>query len=171
MSRLREEQIAAASAFAEAQLSDASAAAVIAGSARMAGTFLFRSFAHALNDVTPGTVLLSPVANAGGPDLIGLLSGALARLGIRIDAENVDLEANPTSLPTFLETQRQLEPACITIRERFGLSNEEAAHAAAVATAMLIKHMEKSLAPQTAFGIAVYGFIEGSKTAPDPVKR
>ncbi|HCT40904.1 MAG TPA: hypothetical protein DF427_06985 [Moraxellaceae bacterium] len=176
MPRLRQEQISAAPVFAETALRlmpDLQAETVVAGCARMAGTFLFRSFAHALNDVQPGAVLLSQVATESGPNLIGLLSSALARLGINIDAASVDIETANAGKPQleFLASQRLLEPEFATIRERFGLTYEEAAYAAAVGTAILIRHAEKKLTPHAAFGLAVYSFIEGSKTAPDPVKR
>lgn len=179
MSRLRQEQIAAASVLAETTLKQLdtlpgmTAETAVLASARMAGTFLFRSYAHALNAVTPGTVLLSQVASESGPNLVGLLGNALARLGLTIDTAHVDLKTSNAALPQldFLESQRLLEPVLQPVRERFGLSPEEAAYAMAVATAILIKHSEAKLKPQAAFGLAVYGFIEGTKTAPDPVQQ
>jgi hypothetical protein len=45
----------------------------------------------------------------------------------------------------------------------------EAAQAGAVATALLIRHCAQILDPNTAFGIAALGFVEGTKTAPEPV--
>ena len=45
----------------------------------------------------------------------------------------------------------------------------EAAQAGAVATALLIRHCAQILDPSTAFGIAALGFVEGTKTAPEPV--
>lgn len=177
MTQLRQEQISAASAFAETTLKQLdtipgmTTETVILASARMAGTFLFRSYAHALNAVSPGTVLLSQVANESGPNLVGLLGNALARLGLVIDSTHVDLKTSNAATPQldFLESQRLLEPALQAIRASFGLGQQEAAYAMAVATAILIKHAEKKLKPQAAFGLAVYGFIEGTKTAPDPV--
>jgi hypothetical protein len=35
---------------------------------------------------------------------------------------------------------------------------------------LLIKHFAQVLDANVAFGIAAYGFVEGSKTAPDPVE-
>ena len=69
----------------------------------------------------------------------------------------------------FLETQKKLEPLYAPVKASHGLLANEAAQAAAVATALLIRHCAKGLDPNIAFGIAVYGFIEGSKTAPEPV--
>jgi hypothetical protein len=70
----------------------------------------------------------------------------------------------------FLETQKKLEQLYTPVKARLGLSREEAAQAAAVATALLIRQCAKVLDPNIAFGIAVYGFVEGSKTAPEPVE-
>ena len=70
----------------------------------------------------------------------------------------------------FLDTQKKLEPLYATIKARLSLSPQEAAQAAAVATALLIRHCVKVLDPGVAFGIAAYGFVEGSKTAPAPLE-
>jgi hypothetical protein len=177
MSRLRQEQIAAASSLAETALQQLhtvpsmTAETLVLASARMAGTFLFRSYAHVLNPAAPGTVLLSQVANESGPDLVGLLENALGRLGLVIDAAHVDLKTSNAAIPQldFLESQRLLEPALQSVRTSFGLDLKETAYAMAIATAILIKHSEKNLKPQAAFGLAVYGFIEGTKTTPAPV--
>ncbi len=67
------------------------------------------------------------------------------------------------------DTQRRIEPVFRTIRERFALSEKAAAYAAALATAFLIQHCAKIMDPSVGFGIATYGIVEGSKTAPDPV--
>jgi hypothetical protein len=74
------------------------------------------------------------------------------------------------SVLEFLDTQKKLEPLYAPIKTHRGLSAHEAAQAAAVATALLIRHCAKILDANVAFGIAVYGFIEGSKTAPEPVE-
>lgn len=173
MSRLRPEQITAASAFAEATLGalpTADAVTRVCACARMAGSFLFRNFAHALNQPAPGSVLSLPVAGERGPRLIGLLQNALARLGLAVDAGKAELEHDSLATPTlgFLQSQARLEPAFAAIRQQQGLSLEEAADAAAVAVAMLIKQGEHALPAQAAFAVAVYAFIEGSKTVPAP---
>src|SRR5262245_10112258 len=59
------------------------AGTAIASAARMAGTFLLRSFSLPLKDVAPGTPVLSEQANDHGPllmrtlgtELIGLVAG------------------------------------------------------------------------------------------------
>jgi hypothetical protein len=51
------------------------------------------------------------------------------------------------------------------------LSLVESADSAAAATALLIEQSAHTLDPDIAFNIAVYGFIEGSKTFPEPIMR
>ena len=49
--------------------------------------------------------------------------------------------------------------------------DEQAAYAVAAATSLLIQHCAKALAPNIGFSIAALGFVEGTKTAPDPVVK
>jgi len=69
----------------------------------------------------------------------------------------------------FLDTQKKLEPAYAPIKARFSFTDRQAAEAVAVGTALLIRHAKDFLDPNIAFGIAVYGYIEGAKTAPEPI--
>ncbi|GAB2534180.1 hypothetical protein GCM10027065_02180 [Rhodanobacter koreensis] len=143
----------------------------IAATARMAGTFLFRSFAFSLSSVTPGQAVLSDVANEQGPRLVQILGNVLAHVGIELDSSKLVPNKDPAHQPQldFLSTQRQLEPVFLRTQEALNLSYVEAAQAAAIATALLIQKCVPVLEPHLAFGIAAYGFVEGSKTAPDPV--
>ena len=138
----------------------------IAAAGRMAGTFLFRSYSLALADAKAGTVLRASVAGESGAELIRLIAGALARMNISVDEQNVDISTGAEGLPGFLETQALLEPALTLIKEKYNIGYAESAQAAAVATAILIKVGEKHLAADSAFSIAVYGLIEGTKTVP-----
>jgi hypothetical protein len=137
----------------------------------MAGTYLFRSFGLPAGDIRPGQVVLSDKANEQGPALIEILGGALSQIGVSLSEENLGGEASPENQPnqSFLETQGLLEPRFIAIQERYGLSQQEAAEACAVATALLIEECSQVLDPNVTFNVAVYSFIEGAKTAPDPV--
>lgn len=143
----------------------------IAAIARMAGTFLFRSFEFKLESAEPGQPVLSHEANEEGSRLMQITGSVLAHLGIALDEEQFVESTNPEDKPSlgFLETQRQLEPIYLRIKDRLALSFKEAAESAAIASAMLIQQSSNSINSNTAFGIAVYGFIEGTKTVPDPV--
>jgi hypothetical protein len=178
MTALRKQQIDAAQEFANATMSALKLpqgihpGTAVAATARMAGTYLFRSFGFNLADLEPNQVVLSDAANKQGPALIAIAGGILAKFGVAPDDSAAGKPTPPEHKPSlpFLDTQRRLEPLYAPIKERFGLSTQEAAQAAAVATALLIRHFARAMDPSVAFGIAVYGFIEGSKTAPDPVQ-
>ncbi|MGC9397186.1 MAG: hypothetical protein ACP5J4_20265 [Anaerolineae bacterium] len=175
MRSFSERQIKAASVFAaittEALKTERGvhAETAIAGTARMAGIFLFRSFNFPLKNAKAGRVVLSEQANEEGPRLIQILGGVLEQMGVKLDEEKLgktpDVENKP--LLNFLETQKRLEPKYSAIQAGLGLSLQEAADAAAIATALLIKQTAQILDPHVAFGIAVYGFVEGTKTVPE----
>lgn len=141
---------------------------VIGSVARMAGSFLFRSFRLPLTGIQPGSVVLSEQANQQGPRLIQLLGSVLQGVGVKLDQSKLSAaQATVRGLKeSFLETRTALEAEFSAIRDKHGLSDSEAADAAAVATAVLIKNCSSLLDPHVAFSLAVYGFIEGSKTAP-----
>ena len=143
---------------------------VVAACARMAGTSLFRSFELRLPGVEPGQAVLSKEADEHAPMLLGVAARILANRGIVLPSSPpgpvVDDKARPTL--GFLETQRRLEPLFSPIQARHALSLRQAAQASAIAVALLIHHFARHLPPITAFGLAAFAFIEGSKTAPDP---
>jgi hypothetical protein len=177
MASLKQRQVDAAQEFVSAAIDalkterGVHAETAVAAVARMAGTFLFRSFGFPMNDAQPGQVVLSGNANEEGPRLVQLMGGVLSHIGVALDDEKLGGAPAPEHQPNqaFLETQKRLEPAFVAIKERFALSLSEAADAGAVATALMIQQCAQALDPHVAFGLAVYGFIEGSKTAPDPV--
>jgi hypothetical protein len=175
MGSLSQQQIEAAQEFVETTIETLKtergvhAETAVAGTARMAGTFLFRSFNFPLKDAKPGQPVLSDQANEQGSRLIQILGGVLEHAGIKLDKEQLGKTSGAENQPllSFLETQKRLEPKYSAINTRLGLSLQDAADSAAVATALLIQQCAQILDPNIAFGIAVYGFIEGSKTVPE----
>lgn len=148
------------------------AESVVAGVARMAGTYYFRSFKFPVTDLVPGHPVLSEAANRKGPELMRIVQNMLPLQGIRLDEAKIRAEmGTPTMRPAldFASTQPCLESALFPIRDALGLSDEEAGRAAAIATAMTIKKCEGVLDPNIAFAIAVFALVEGTKTAPYPV--
>lgn len=141
----------------------------VAGAARMAGTFLFRSFGFDVKGLPAGTPVLSDKANEDGPALVEVLGMTLERVGVHLDGERVQAALNDDQHSpqlTFLETQQKLEPRYALIRERWSLSLQDAAAAAATAAALVIRHTAHVLDPHLAFGIAAFGLVEGAKTVP-----
>ena len=141
---------------------------VIGSTARMAGSFLFRSLGLPLGGVQPGGVVLSEQANQQGPRLIQILGAVLQNVGVKLDSSRLSASqrAAKGQKESFLETQKVLETPFVAIRDKYDLTDAEAADSVAVAAAVLIKNCSSFLDPHVGFGLAVYGLIEGSKTAP-----
>lgn len=144
---------------------------IVAATARMAGTYLFRSFNLKLPGIGPGQAVLSMEANEQWPLLTRIAGACLSKMKINIDNSQAGKPVDPKHKPMleFLETQKKLEPMYAPIKERYGFTELEAAHSVAVATALMINHAQKFLDPDMALNIAVLGFVEGAKIAPDPV--
>ena len=176
MAALTQQQIAAAEAFADATLDELETAegidpeSAVAAIAGMAGSLLLRSFGFELQHLAPGTAVLSDEANQQGPRLVQILGGVLAHGGVELDREILGrgLDSDQLSRLDVLAGQAALEAAFLAVAARHKLSLREAAEAAAAATAFLIQQFAEDLDPSAAFGIAVYGFITGAKTAPGP---
>ena len=145
---------------------------LVAACARMAGTYLFRSFRLRLPEVQPGQAVLSAEADQNFPMLLQTTAGILGNLGIKVANAPPPPTDNAATKPMheFLHTQRLLEPLFVPIQAHHGFTQRQAAQAAAIATAILIHHFAKHLDPNVAFGIAALGLVEGTKTSPDPVQ-
>ena len=111
---------------------------VVAACARMAGTYLFRSFGLDLPGVLPGQAGLSVEANEQAPMLLQTAAGILATLGVTIaSAPTTPLEGEKTRpRHEFLATQRLLEPVFAAIQRQFGLTMRQGAQATSIATAI-----------------------------------
>jgi hypothetical protein len=139
----------------------------ISTAARMSGTFLLRSFKLPIDNFEPGLAVFSDEANDKGPLLVNVLGSVLQQLAICIDYK----EVNPGStrdMPhlTVVEAQSLVEEPLTAIKEKYQLTYEEAAQAAAVTAALFIGQCASIVNPNVGFSIAVFGFVEGSKTVP-----
>jgi hypothetical protein len=143
----------------------------IASAARLGGTFLFRSFDLQTKSVQPGTPVLSDAANLHGPLLVQTLATSLARLGVTVDQSAISkpIPADNTPHLSVLETQAALEALVSTIADSHQLDRQTAGHACSLAAAILIQKSRSVLDPGIGAALAVYGFVEGSKTMPAPL--
>ncbi|TAK92006.1 MAG: hypothetical protein EPO06_01975 [Burkholderiaceae bacterium] len=141
---------------------------IIASAARMSGTMLFRSFVPPGSNFEPGTAVLSDQANVGGPKLMNLMFSTLKQLGhiVGEDTINRDYLTTQSSQLTLRQTQERLDSFIIAYCKAASLSFEEAAFALATAAGILVHDCRSALDVQQGAAIAVYGLIEGSKTAP-----
>ncbi|MGO4391282.1 hypothetical protein AB4Z46_08005 [Variovorax sp. M-6] len=144
----------------------------IASTARLAGSLLFRSFNLDISPAKPGSVVLSHEANEAGPQLITIMSAMLQHFGVSLNQEKLGGEASKRGGPTELsvvESLALLQDDAMRISHDNGLGLKEAAQAAAMATAFVVKECAGTLGPEVSFNISAYSFIEGCKTVPPDI--
>jgi hypothetical protein len=139
----------------------------IASIARLSGSLLLRSFGFDMKNMQPGSALLSEEANTKGPQLVSIAGSFIQRFGLVIDAGSADGKGRGHEPKlSFLESMSLLQSPAIQICKDSGLSLEQGAQSAAVATGFVVKECARAIDVDVAFNVAVYGFIEGSKTIP-----
>jgi len=138
---------------------------VIASAARMAGTMLFRSFGFDTSTMPPGACVLSEEANERGPELANIVAMMLEQYGLQADKNKLTAgnRGEPPKL-TVLETQTVLGADLEHIRQQHQLSLDDGARACALTTAWLIRECSPQIGPEVGYNVAMYGFIEGTKT-------
>jgi hypothetical protein len=143
---------------------------LIASVARMAGSLLFRSFSID-QKIEPGTAVFTEQANTQGPKLMQVMFATLQQLGHKVAEGNLNREFLNTksSLLTFQQAHEKLAPFFLKYCETAPLGFEQAAVAAAITTGMLVHDCRGVLDIGKGGAIAVFGFVEGAKTAPFPV--
>jgi hypothetical protein len=143
----------------------------IAVAARLSGSFLLRSFNFKLDTFDRGAIILSEEANEKGQELLGILSASLASKGGTLDGEKLGGEKSlrgEEPHTSFDESIALLQNDVLLIAQENKLGFEEIAQAAILATAFIIGECTKTIGAETAFNVAVYALIEGSKTVPPP---
>lgn len=137
----------------------------ISSTARLAGSFLFRSFDFKIEDAKPGTAMLSEDANVKGPQLVNITFAVLQNYGIQIDNSKMP-NGNPKQAESnFVEVIDKIQNPAFKIMKDNELSYEQMAQSAAIATGFIIQQ-SSNITPEEGFGTAIYHFIEGSKTFP-----
>lgn len=138
---------------------------------RMAGTLLFRSFEADLAGKNPGDEVALDSVIVHGPRLVQILGGELASRGVSLtNLRPHDSLSQAGEIPTFLDTQRRVEPVILPIVAKHGLSYEKAAEAMSGAAAILIQKFSPALCPNRAFAAALSGLSDGTRIVPDPAR-
>jgi len=140
----------------------------ISSTARLAGSFLFRSFGFKINDAKPGTVMLSEEANVKGPQLVNITHAVLNNFGIQIDNNKMSSGNQKHAESNFEDIISKVQAPAFDIMKKRELSYEQMAQSAAIATAFIIQQ-SNNITPEEGFGIAIYHYIEGSKTNPPDI--
>lgn len=137
----------------------------ISCTARLAGSFLFRSFGFKIDNPKPGTVMLSEEANQKGPQLINLTHIVLQNFGIQIDKNKMSNGNKKQAESNFIDVISKVQVPALAIMKKNDLTFEQMAQSAAIATAFIIQQ-SNNITPEEGFGTAIYHYIEGSKTYP-----
>ena len=144
---------------------------IIAAAGRMAGTKLFRSFGVPEALLAAGQKEFSGQANVAGPKLMNVMLVTLRHLGHNITDELV-VEKYGRTVTTTLSTltlqqvwQRFDAPYLQYVKAK-NISFEDAAFGSAMASGMLIHDCREVFDPYKGAALAVYGMVEGAKTAP-----
>ncbi len=143
---------------------------LIASVARMSGSLMFRSFGFD-KSIEPGTSVFSDQANTNGPALTDIMLSTLQQLGDNVSVENIDREymSAKFSQLSFKESHSRLAPIFLRYCEVTPLAFRDAAIGAAIATGVIVHDCREVLSAEKGGAIAVYGFVEGTKTAPFPI--
>ncbi|VXB97701.1 conserved hypothetical protein [Flavobacterium sp. 9AF] len=137
----------------------------ISSTARLAGSFLFRSFDFKINDAKPGTVMLSEEANMKGPQLVNITHAVLNNFGIQIDNNKMSNGNQKHAESNFVNVISKVQGPALDIMKKRELNYEQMAQSSAIATAFIIQQ-SGNITPEEGFGIAIYHYIEGTKTNP-----
>ncbi len=137
----------------------------ISSTARLAGSFLFRSFGFKINDAKPGAVMLSEEANIKGPQLVNITHAVIQNFGIQIDNNKMSSGNQKHAESNFVDVISKMQVPALDIMKKRELSYEQMAQSTAIATAFIIQQ-SSNITPEEGFGIAIYHYIEGSKTNP-----
>lgn len=137
----------------------------ISSTARLAGSFLFRSFKFKVNNSKPGTVILSEEANTKGPQLVNITHAVLHNMGVQIDDCKMSNASKHRSESNFVGVIDKVQNPALEIMKKNDLNFEQMAQSAAIATAFIIQQ-SSNITPEQGFGTAIYHYIEGTKTSP-----
>ena len=117
-------------------------------------------------DYKPGTFMLSKEANVAFMDLSNILNRILLANDIRVG--NNHLDAPETLEPQLTMTQffSEFMAIVVQLKKKHELSFLELACVGTITSASFINEYKDATDPRISTGLAVYGFIEGTKTVP-----
>lgn len=146
---------------------------LIVSTARMAGSLMYRSFGFDNKQIKPGTSVLSDHANLHGPKLMNMMLATLQQLGHQANEDDLNREflSSKLSQLSFEESLNRLAPFFLKYCEVAPMSFSDAAFGAAIATGILVHDCREVIPVEKGGAIAVYGFVEGTKTAPPLVAQ
>lgn len=146
---------------------------LIASTARMAGSLMYRSFGFDPKKIEPGTLVQSDHANVHGPKLMNVMFATLQQLGHQVGEGDLDREFSSSKFSqlSFKESIDRLAPFFLKYCEVAPMSFSDAAFGAAIATGILVHDCREVIPVKKSGAVAVYGFVEGTKIAPPLVAQ
>jgi hypothetical protein len=140
---------------------------LIVSVSRMAGSLMYRSF-DLDKSISAGTTVLSEQANIYGPQLMNTLFATLTELGHPIGEAELDKTflSSKLSQLSFKESIEKLSPFYLKYCEVASISLQDGAFGAAISAGLLVHDCRDVLSVEKGAALAVYGFVEGTKTAP-----
>jgi hypothetical protein len=140
----------------------------ISAAARMAGTFVLRSCGLPLANLAPGTPVFSDLIDEQGQNVLRTIDEVLAEMNVVLDGDKLvyDIPEDNSPHMELPDVQSMFDASFRTIAEKYNLTEEESAHAAAASVGVLIQKASGILDPHVGYIIATYGMIEGCKTVP-----
>jgi len=148
---------------------------LLRAAAWLAGTSLFRSLGLPTDNMEPGSPVLSDASNEQGLKMLKVFMVLLEKDGFGLKPDDYSLELTEVQLPRLgiLQVQEQLQDAYNAIMQKHGFDYADGARTGAIACARLVRFHcldRHDLEPQVAASTVSMGFVEGSKTAPAPLK-
>ncbi len=145
----------------------------IASAARLAGSFMFRSFDLQLEGVEPGTLILSKEADEKAPHLTEIMTASLKMFDDALDTDKLGGPHRMMGEEPKLEIAQSLKALqfdAMLKAQAHGLNPIQAAEAAAIATSHVVKECIGHIGIDVGFNVAAAGFTEGCKTVPPVLK-
>lgn len=149
------------------------AGTVLAVTARLAGTSLYRSLNYK-GDINPGVVVLSEEVNAAWPQLMNLFAFYCKQNGMDVMAKPIVTVFPEKDKPLMSVEQvlQEYQDRYYEIMKKHGLDYLNGARAGMVVCSMTFQYhctVTKDIDPYVATGIIAMGVVEGAKTAPPPL--
>ena len=149
------------------------AGTVLAVTARLAGSSLYRSL-NSQKDIVPGTVVLSNEVNEAWPQLMNIFAFYCKQNGIDVMSKPM-ITKFPEQNKPLMEVDQVLaeyQDQYHEIMKKHGLDYLDGARAGMVVCSITFHYhcmTVKDIDPYVATGIIAMGIVEGAKTAPPPL--
>jgi hypothetical protein len=144
----------------------------IAGASSIAGLMLLRDINPNMDDIKPGSVMISEVYEGQTYFQHFMIVGG-NNMGLNISSKWTEVPSRHNPLMNTEELTRKLEPLFYEACKKYSVPKKHYSHAACLAAVKLISAGDemKILDPKIGMDIAIYNLVSGSKTVPYPLEK